>query len=201
MVSPKQPETDDSEGGVIGVAKVVRAVFVVVILAGALLVLYFQHVAPLWQSWRFRSQSLRILSEAQSVADLKEAVGELGFLFELGDGAWIAVRCGESHGLCHWSKAVAADSTGNFYESDADFRGRFAEYRARKRAWSQGVTPAVREWRGDKEREMAIFWDLRGLYLLDNSANLNVALPQLFRLGFARIAGKKRAPLPEGGQQ
>ena len=201
MVSPKQPETDDPEVGMSTTAKVARAVFVVAILMLALLILYFQHVAPVWQSWWFRSQSLRILSKAQSVADLKAAVGERGALFELGDGSWIAVRYGYSRGLCSWSRAVAADSTGRFYESDADVSRKLAAYRDRKDTWSNGLIPAVRESRGDKKREEAFFRRVHNLYLLDNSPNLNAALPRLFRLGFARISGEKRATLPESGQQ
>jgi len=201
MDSAKQPKTDDSEGGMTGVAKVARAVFVVAILMVALLVLYLQHIAPVWQSWRFRSQSLRILSDAQSIADLKAAVGERGFLFELGDGSWIAVRCGYSRGLCSWSRAVAADSTGRFYESDADVGRKLAAYRDRKDTWSQALIPAVRESRGDREREETFFRRVQNLYLLDNSLNLNAALPRLFRLGFARISGVERAPLLENGQQ
>lgn len=78
---------------------------------------------------RARDESVRVLSLATDASAMEDAVGSLGIIFHLADGAWIAVRYVDCHALPIWSKGVALDSKGRWFESDVHFCGQFKIYR------------------------------------------------------------------------
>src|SRR5262245_873018 len=83
---------------------------------------------------RSRAESVDLLAKAGTADELPAAVGDLGGVFHLRDGAWLAVRYEDRHHGDFWSSAVALDSCGRWYTSTEHHCGSFRGYR---RDWDQ----------------------------------------------------------------
>lgn len=92
-----------------------------------------------WIRHETEAESFRTLAAAESVEDLREAVGHLGIVFEYPDGSWLALRYRDSHGVGMWSSTVGSDSGGNWYVCDYHFCGRFKTYRLLAGGGGEGI--------------------------------------------------------------
>ena len=157
---------------------VVMLVMSILVLASVSLVAYL--LAPLWDKWKFERQSLRLLCKAHGVEELQKAVGPLGIVFKFSDGSWIAIRYKDSHAGPGWSKAIAMDSVGRFYESDFHFCGSFMVYRKEKQRYK-----GINELLPEEERIRPQFTGiLRQIDSIASSPNLPRGREQLLSLGF-----------------
>lgn len=85
------------------------------------------------------AESFAVLAAAGSPAELREAVGHLGIVFEVRGGGWAAVRYRDSHAAPGWSSAVARDSGGGWWVSREHFCGRFAIHRQLRERGDEGL--------------------------------------------------------------
>lgn len=80
---------------------------------------------------RARAESVELLASAAGVDALEEAVGPLGVVIRLQDGAWIAISYRDSHSAANFfSSSVALCSDGTWLESDEHYCGEFGAYRS-----------------------------------------------------------------------
>jgi hypothetical protein len=77
-------------------------------------------------------ESIHVLAQATSKAELIEAVGELGIFLTLKDSSWIAIRSRCVRSLPLWASSVALDSEGNWSRSNCYLSGIFRNYRVEK---------------------------------------------------------------------
>jgi hypothetical protein len=112
------------------------------------------------------SESFRLLTQANTPEELREAVGSLGLFLELPDGSWIAIRYRDSHAMTGWSSAVALDSDGAWFISHEHFCGRFKGYRLQK----ENEQPDI-----PRDTE---------LHALETSESLAAARAKLYTMGF-----------------
>ena len=128
-----------------------------------------------------RAKARRVLGAAKTPEELRRAVGSLGKVFMLKDGAWVAVRYTDSHSA-GYSCAVALDSGGRWLYSSRHFCGRFGyfdplEKRTRELAAALGETAA--------ELDAALKKQAGDLYGLATAATLDVARAELLKIGFS----------------
>ena len=154
--------------------RVILLLWVVAILAVLLPGHGFSIVQTRVLQWRARS----ILEAAKTPDQLRQAAGQLGAFYPLGDGSWVAIRYADRHGFPRYSSAVAHDSAGRWYSSNHHFCRRFAAFRLRESELKQG------KGREPVEIENQLKQQDADLFALARAANLESARAQLFQLGF-----------------
>lgn len=135
--------------------------------------------ADSWQAERARAaaeaESFALLAAADSLVDLREAVGHLGAVLEVQGGEWVAIRYRDSHAGPGWSSAVARDSGGGWWVSGEHFCGRFVIHLRLKEQGKEGSPD---------------------LCAVENAASLEVARSLLMGLGFRAVSPPARLGLP-----
>jgi hypothetical protein len=129
--------------------------------------------------------SVEILSRAKTVEELEMAVGGLGVMLRLKDGAWIAIRYWDSHGGTIASSAVARDSAGNWFRSNVHFCGRFQYYRHLKEAVAKD-DPLASNYKETLQSQFA------NLLSIEDGASVEDAHQTLLAMGFSRFAPPER---------
>jgi hypothetical protein len=140
-----------------------------------------------------RRESVRILAAAQSTSELTNAVGYLGWFVQLPGHAWIAIRYRDTHSGFVGSSAVARDSSGEWFESDRHFCGRFQywprlkdqvqadeEMRKAKPEWFTNSVPLANEDGGH-------FPSFRELMAIESAPDLESARRGLEKIGFRKL--------------
>lgn len=130
---------------------------------------YSLQSAAIRRSREFERESFAILKAAKTQEDIQVAVGELGYVFHLTNGKWVAIRYCDSHVLPIASSAVALDSSGNWRVSREHYCGRFRAFGRRHQA-------------ADDLKELTATFPL--LTQLAQAPSLEAAHAALTRLGF-----------------
>ncbi len=133
-----------------------------------------------------RAESLRLLRNAETRAELEQAVGDLGVFLPLKDGPWIAIRYRDSHGWPMWSQAIARDSGGQWYESREHFCGVFLGYRQYPSTIREMVQYDIAAGR-DTAPTTRLFAPSPEIDAVGSAPDLPTARTALIKLGFWRI--------------
>jgi len=163
--------------------KYTAAVPVVVLVGIALVVLY----GPFVESRLARRRAIRLLSAAQSPHAFREAVGPLGITLSFPDDEWLAIRYEDSHSLPGWSKAVAVDSKGAWFESEEHFCGVFKIYAIMKEKERKLREAAAKEGLSHLPTEGPSSGRSADVQQLAESPDLGAARRRLGEMGFRRL--------------
>lgn len=131
-----------------------------------------------------RRDSVRVLAAAQSLSQLTNAVGDLGWFVELTNHEWIAIRYRDTHSGFVSSSAVARDSGGEWFESERHFCGRFQYW------------PHLKEQiQGDEEqRKLTPEWFTNGIRMADEGGGHFPSYRELIAVESAQdLAGARLA--------
>ncbi len=156
-----------------------RIVILIVIFAVSVVTVawyrYSLQAAAIQRSQEFERESFAILNATKTQEDIQAAVGDLGYVFHLSNGKWVAIRYRDSHEWPIASSAVALDSSGNWWVSREHFCGRFRAFGRKHQA------------AGDLKELIATF---PLLTQLAQAPSLDTAHAALTRLGFHAPADK-----------
>lgn len=151
----------------------------VVVFVATALVVFFLSAPARWVA-ATRKQSIKMLSEAESEPQLKEAVGRLGVVVRATDGSWVAIRYRDDHYFTPIrSLAIAMDSGGRWFQCDRHFCGWLPSF-ARERAEGADVsTLRVKFSETGDPKGQAGYEKMESLFASTNLESLRDALKQM----------------------
>ena len=139
---------------------------------------YSQRVAAEELTKKFRAESFAVLGNARGADELRDAVGERGYLFSSPQGEWVAIRYVDSHIWPGSWIAVSVDSRGNWWVSNEHYCGLFLSYRRQLERVANAKTDEEREYHADRVASFPL------LTKLQNAPSLESSHETLRELGF-----------------
>ena len=150
----------------------------------------------LWQERRFiaemKENSIRILSDAESVADLKKAVKPSGIFITFEDNSWIAMRYSESNIGRGPASSVALDITGQWYESTVQRTYLFSEYEEKAEEYRELCSRAQAKCDPNTTPDELLQFFFEPLHAVVKSKTLDEARYHLANMGFMEMEVRRR---------
>jgi hypothetical protein len=133
------------------------------------------------ESVAIKRQAITLLSQVRTLESCKKVI-DRGTWLQMRDGSWIAIWYHDHHD--YWSRSLALDSGGKWYESDKHFCALFEGYRAEEQLRAAKLEVCrqenlpVPDYLKDEPRHGP------PLSLIEECPDLPRAIPQLLALGF-----------------